>query len=128
MTVAESRRGAIVTVLARRHAFALRRRQAKPTSATASAVAHSRTGKDDHRRMQELRAPAAKLPMALRDRSWFSTVADLCHWQQQPLPLEPAIWRKGRYMPGHADEKRPVVESEDLSRSLFPAPNSPASS
>jgi len=127
MTVAESRRGAIVTVLARRHAFALRRRQAKPTSATASAVAHSRTGKDDHRRMQELRAPAAKLSGALRDRLWFTTVADLCRCQQQPLPLEPAIWRKGRDMLGPAGDKRPVAGSEDLSRSLFPAPNSPAS-
>jgi hypothetical protein len=91
-------------------------------------VARSRTGQDDHRRMQELRAPAAKLSGALRDRLWFTTVADLCRCQQQPLPLEPAIWRKGRGIPGPAGDKRPVVGSEDLSRSLFPAPNSPASS
>ncbi len=58
-------------------------------------IARSRTGKDDQRRLAELRAPAAKLPIMLRDRLWFTTVEELCQWQSEPLPLEAAVWRKG---------------------------------
>ena len=59
-------------------------------------IARSRTGKDDQRRMLELRRPVAKLPAALQDRLWFTTVADLCRWQHDPLPLDAAIWWRGR--------------------------------
>jgi hypothetical protein len=59
-------------------------------------IARSRTGKDDLQRMQELRGPATKLPAMLKDRLWFTTVADLCRWQQQPLPLDAAVWRRGQ--------------------------------
>jgi len=59
-------------------------------------VAGGRTGQDDHRRMQELCVPVAKLPTAMQDRLWFTTVEDLCCWQRHPLPLDAAIWRRGR--------------------------------
>jgi hypothetical protein len=57
-------------------------------------IARSRTGKDDQRRMLELRRPAAKLPAMMQDRMWFTTVDDLCRGQHHPLPLEAAIWRR----------------------------------
>ena len=59
-------------------------------------VARGRTGQNDEQRMQELWAPVAKLPAPLQDRLWFTTVADLCRWQHNPLPLEATIWRLGR--------------------------------
>jgi hypothetical protein len=63
-------------------------------------IARSRIGNDDdHHRMLELLAVAAKLPATLKDRLWFTTVADLCHWQHDPLPLDAAIWRRGRGAP-----------------------------
>ena len=58
-------------------------------------VARGRTGQDDHRRMQELCVPVAKLPAAMQDRLWFTTVEDLCCWRRHPLPLDAAIWRRG---------------------------------
>lgn len=59
-------------------------------------VARSRTGTDDQGRLRELRAPVAKLPSLLQDRLWFTTVADLEHWQRHPRPLDAAIWRRGQ--------------------------------
>ena len=59
-------------------------------------VARSRTGKDDHRRMRELREPITKLPAAIQKRLWFTTVADLVSWQHHPLPLDVAIWHRGQ--------------------------------
>ena len=59
-------------------------------------VARSRTGKDDQQRMLELRGPVAKLPAVMQDRLWFTTVAALRSCQDYPLPLDAAIWRRGR--------------------------------
>jgi hypothetical protein len=89
-------------------------------------IARSRTGKDDQRRMQELCAPAAKLPATLRDRLWFTTVDELCQWQHNPRPLEMAMWRKGHGMfdPENrsANTKQPAIGSRCLAYSLFPNP------
>lgn len=62
-------------------------------------VAHGRTGQDDQQRMGELLAPIFKLAPTMRDRFWFTTVGDLCRWQRDPLPLDAAIWRRGRDAP-----------------------------
>jgi hypothetical protein len=58
-------------------------------------VARSRTGKDDPRRMRELSEPSTKLPAAMQDRFWFTTVAALRSCQDDLLPLDAAVWRRG---------------------------------
>ena len=87
-------------------------------------IARSRTGKDDERRMTELITPTAKLPTTIRDRMWFTTVANLCHCQGQPLPLEAAIWRRGadarQRGTGDGQHSHGVASSPD---SLFPKPD-----
>ena len=59
-------------------------------------IARSRTGKDDQQRMLELCGPVAKLPAAMQDRLWFTTVAAMRSYQDDPLPLDAAIWHRGR--------------------------------
>ena len=59
-------------------------------------IARSRTGKDDERRMTELMASAGKLPTAMQNRMWFTTVEELCRWQQHSLPLDEAVWHRGQ--------------------------------
>ena len=59
-------------------------------------IARSRTGKDDQQRMLELCRPLAKLSAAMQDRFWFTTVAALRSCQDDLLPLDVAIWRRGR--------------------------------
>ncbi len=46
--------------------------------------------------MRELRSPINKLPSTPQDRLQSATVADLDHWQRHPLPLDAAIWHRGR--------------------------------
>jgi hypothetical protein len=65
-------------------------------------IARSRTGNNDERRMMELCAPAAKLPATMRDRLWFTTVAELCRCQKQVLPLEAVTWSRGRFVANSA--------------------------
>ena len=87
-------------------------------------VARSRTGEGDPHRMYELRAPAAKLPAAMQDRLWFTTVADLCRWQRDPCPLAAAIWQRGcdggqrNRVQGHA--AGPLNPDSNWLRPLFP--------
>jgi hypothetical protein len=83
-------------------------------------VARSRTSKGDDRRMSELCAQAGTLSATMRYRVWFTTVAELCRWQGHDLPLEAAIWRKGRAMPNPSGNKRPSIDSDHLPMSLFP--------
>jgi hypothetical protein len=59
-------------------------------------VARSRTGRDDPHRVLELSEPLVTLPAAMQDRFWFTTVAALRGCQDALLPLEGAIWRRGR--------------------------------
>lgn len=59
-------------------------------------VARSRTGRDDPHRMLELSEPIVKLPAAMQDRFWFTTVAALRSCQDDLLPLDAANWRRGR--------------------------------
>ncbi len=73
-------------------------------------VARSRTGNDDQRRMQELRGPVTKLPSSLQNRLWFTTTADLEHWQHHPFPLNAAIWHRGQ----NADRQEAVHPSYAL--------------
>jgi hypothetical protein len=84
-------------------------------------IARSRTGEDDERRMAELQAPAAKLPAAIRDRLWFTTVEELCRWQEQPLPLEAAVWRRGRDLRQEKDgTDAQTLRVEPSVHNLFP--------
>ena len=95
-------------------------------------IARSRTGKDDQQRMLELRRPVAKLPAAMQDRLWFTTVADLCRRQHDPSPLDAAIWHRGGgagswgRTPGSASSRqikravRPPDDDVGGLRKLFP--------
>ena len=58
-------------------------------------IARSRTGQDDQQRMLELRGPIARLPAAMQDRLWFTTVDGLRCCQRHTLPLDAAIWHRG---------------------------------
>lgn len=59
-------------------------------------VANDRGGDGGYDRMIELFSAALDLPSSLRDRQWFTTVADLQKSQHEPQPLGSAIWRRGR--------------------------------
>ena len=80
-------------------------------------IARSRTGKDDQQRMLELRGPVAKLPAALKDRLWFTTVANLHESQDCAHPLEEAIWWRGQ----DKDEDCRKRGANSHLRTLFPS-------
>jgi len=60
-------------------------------------IAHDKAGTvgDDHR-LCNLYIQALDLPTSLRDRMWFTTVADLRAHATAPKPLEAMIWVRGR--------------------------------
>ncbi len=91
-------------------------------------VARGRTGQDDHRRMLKFFRPITKLPASMQDRLWFTTVAALRNCQEDSLPLDAAIWHRGRDA-GHLETVAPagsggrIQLQEHVAGPLNPASN-----
>ena len=54
-------------------------------------------GGNDERRLMHLFAESLPLPTVMRDRIWFTTVAELFRYQYDRAPLRHALWRRVRH-------------------------------
>lgn len=68
----------------------------------------------DQRRMIDLLAQSLNLPSAMRDRIWLTTADQLRLHQNDPCPLDAAIWRRPRDARAWIAEYRRSTQSEDL--------------
>ena len=51
--------------------------------------------------------------------AWGATAADICRMQRDPLPLEAAIWRKGREVAGFGNRSTERKKLARASEALF---------
>jgi protein involved in plasmid replication-relaxation len=85
-------------------------------------AANDRTAAGGRGRMADLLRASRTLPASMRQRLWFTTMADLQEHGHEALPLAGAIWRRGRDA-GTEPEK----DGADQPRHpLFPHPPPPA--
>lgn len=68
----------------------------------------------DQRRMIDLLAQSVDLPAAMRDRIWLTTADQLQLHQNDPRPLDAAIWWRARDARRWIAEYRRAIQSEDL--------------
>jgi hypothetical protein len=74
-------------------------------------IADDRTTGGGQSRMADLYRVALRIPGPMRDRLWFTTVAELRAHQTEPLPLAKSIWRRGRDSRSWENPSRLVAES-----------------
>lgn len=87
-------------------------------------VAHSRTGQDDNRRLQELVEAGRRGPEGTRQRSWFTTVEAIREHQHEERCLASCIWLRSRdvaFQGGPAPLATRIADAPR--RALFPLPS-----